>query len=89
MASQSAVAGSGKVGEGCVIAGQVGIVGHIEVGDHVTIAAQSGVTHNVKSNSTVLGSPAFEANKQKKIYVHERHLDDYVKRIEALEKKVT
>lgn len=88
MASQSAVAGSGKVGEGCVIAGQVGIVGHIEVGDHVTIAAQSGVTHNVKSNSTILGSPAFEANKQKKIYVHERHLDDYVKRIEALEKKV-
>ena len=87
MAAQSAVAGSGKVGKHCIIAGQVGIVGHITVGDNVTIAAQSGVTRDVKSDSVMLGSPAMEANKQKKIFIYQRHLEDIAKRLEALEKK--
>lgn len=88
MAAQSAVAGSGKVGNGCIIAGQVGIVGHIEVGDKVTIAAQSGVTHNIKSDSVILGSPAMEAHKQRKNYVIQRNLDQLVKRIDELERKL-
>lgn len=86
MASQSGVAGSTKVGSNCIFAGQVGIVGHIEIGDHVTVAAQSGVTRNTKSDVVVLGSPAMEANKQKKIYVLQRKLEDIWKRLEALEK---
>lgn len=85
MAAQSAIAGSGKVGEQCVIAGQVGIVGHIQVGDHVTVAAQSGVTHNVKSNSTVWGTPAIDATKMKRICIYERNLENYVNRIDQLE----
>lgn len=88
MAAQSAVAGSGKVGSNCVIAGQVGIVGHIEVGDRVIVAAQSGVTHNVKSDTTLLGTPAMEAGKQKRNYVYQRNIEQLVKRIEELEKKV-
>lgn len=88
MASQSAVAGSGKVGSSCIIGGQVGIVGHIEIGDHVTIAAQSGVTRSFKSGSTLLGTPAMDAAKQKKVYVYERNLEALVERIEALEKEL-
>ena len=88
MASQSGCAGSGKVGEHCVIAGQVGIVGHITVGDNVTIAAQSGVTNNVKSGSIMLGSPAMEGAKQKKIFVLLRKLEDMYTRLNALEKEV-
>lgn len=88
MASQSAVAGSGKVGSHCIIAGQVGIVGHIEVGDNVTIGAQSGVTRSIKSGMTVLGTPAGNASKVKKVWVHERNLDALVKRIDELEKKL-
>ena len=88
MASQSAVAGSGKVGSHCIIAGQVGIVGHIEVGDNVTIGAQSGVTRSIKSGMTVLGTPAGDASKVKKVWVHERNLDALVKRIDELEKKL-
>lgn len=87
MAAQSAVAGSGKVGSHCVIAGQVGIVGHITVGDNVTIAAQSGVTRDVKSNSVMLGCPAMEANRQKKIFIYQRNLENIVKRLEALERR--
>lgn len=86
MASQSGIAGSSKVGSNCVIAGQVGVVGHIEVGDHVTIAAQSGVTRNVASNSTVLGTPAMDAAKQKRVYVFLRNIESLVKRVDVLEK---
>ncbi|MBQ0015822.1 MAG: UDP-3-O-(3-hydroxymyristoyl)glucosamine N-acyltransferase [Bacteroidales bacterium] len=88
MAAQSAVAGSGKVGNNCVIAGQVGIVGHIDVGDRVTIAAQSGVTNSVKSDSTLLGSPAIDGAKQKRNYVYTRNMEALVHRIEQLEKIV-
>ncbi len=88
MASQSGIAGSGKVGSHCVIAGQVGIVGHIEVGNNVTIAAQSGVTRSFPDNVTILGSPATDAVKQRKIYVFERNLDKLFQRVDELEKKL-
>ena len=88
MASQSGCAGSGKVGEQCVIAGQVGIVGHVTVGDNVTIAAQAGVTNNVKSGSVMLGSPAMDGAKQKRIFVLMRKLEEMYNRLGALEKKV-
>lgn len=88
MASQSGIAGSSKVGSNCVIAGQVGIVGHIEVGDHVTVAAQSGVTRNVAAGTAQLGTPAMDARKQKKVYVHLRNIETLVHRIESLEKRM-
>ena len=88
MASQSAIAGSGKVGSHCIIAGQVGIVGHIEVGNNVTIAAQSGVTRSFPDNVTILGSPAIDAVKQRKTYVYERNLEQLFKRVDELEKKL-
>ena len=88
MASQSGIAGSSKVGSQCILAGQVGIVGHISVGNNVTIAAQSGVTRNVPDNVTILGSPATDAIKQRKIYVYQRNLDQLYKRVEELEKKL-
>lgn len=88
MASQSGCAGSGKIGSQCVIAGQVGIVGHITVGDRVTVAAQSGVTRNVGDDSVVLGSPAMPADKQKKIYVMQRKLEEMYADIRALKKQI-
>jgi len=88
MASQSGCAGSGHIGEHCIIAGQVGIVGHITVGDNVTIAAQSGVTRNIDSNSVVLGSPAMPADRQRKIYVMQRKLEEMYKDIAELKKKL-
>lgn len=88
IASQSGIAGSSKVGNHCILAGQVGVVGHINVGNNVTIAAQSGVTRNVPDNVTMLGSPAIDAVKQRKIYVYERNLDQLYKRVEELEKKL-
>lgn len=89
MAAQSGVAGSSKVGERCILAGQVGIVGHIDIGDGVTIGAQSGVTHSVKSDTIVLGTPAIEAHRQRRLYVHQLHIDELAARIDALEKQLS
>lgn len=88
MAAQSGIAGSAKVGRNCMIAAQVGIVGHLNIGNNVKIAGQSGVTTNVKDDSVVFGSPAFDAGKYKKSYIHFRNLPKIVDRIDELEKRV-
>ena len=88
MAAQTGIAGSSKVGSNCVLAGQVGIVGHIEIGDRVIIAAQSGITNSVKSDQTILGTPAAEIHKQRRNYIYLRNLERLANRIEELEKQI-
>ena len=63
-------------------------MGHITVGDRVTIAAQSGVTRNVASDSVILGSPAMPADKQKKIFVLQRKLEEMYNEINELKKNL-
>ncbi len=88
MAAQSGIAGSSKVGRNCMVAAQVGIVGHLTVGNNVKVAGQSGVTTNLKDDAVVFGSPAFDAGKYRKAYVHFRNFQKLVDRIEELEKKL-
>lgn len=88
MAAQSGLAGSSKIGDNCIIAGQVGVVGHISIGNRVTIGAQSGVTRNVNDDTVILGTPAMEGSKTKKLYVYQRKLEEMYNRIAELEKKV-
>ena len=88
IAAQTGIAGSTKIGKNCLIAAQVGIVGHNKIGDNVIIGAQSGVPSNVKDGSIILGSPAFDASKCRKTYVHMRNLPDIVKRIDELERRL-
>ena len=88
MAAQTGIAGSSKVGSNCVLAGQVGIVWHIEIGDRVIIAAQSGITNSVKSDQTILGTPAAEIHKQRRNYIYLRNLERLANRIEELEKQI-
>ncbi|MEI8202670.1 MAG: UDP-3-O-(3-hydroxymyristoyl)glucosamine N-acyltransferase [Bacteroidota bacterium] len=87
IAAQTGVSGSTKIGKNCVIAGQVGIVGHLIIGNNVKIAGQSGVEHNLKDDSIVQGSPAFDVRKYKKDYVHFRNLITIEQRLTELEKK--
>jgi UDP-3-O-[3-hydroxymyristoyl] glucosamine N-acyltransferase len=87
--SQAGIAGSTKIGKNCIIAGQAGIVGHLVIADNVKIGAQSGVEGNVPTPGVaILGSPAIEAGKAKRNYIHWRNLDDIVKRIYQLEKRI-
>jgi UDP-3-O-[3-hydroxymyristoyl] glucosamine N-acyltransferase len=90
IASQTGVSGSTKIGENCMIGGQVGITGHITIANNVKIAAQSGISHDIKQEGAiVMGSPAIEISKYKKILVHFKNLNRLADRIEKLEKELS
>ena len=89
IASQAGIAGSTLIGDWNMIGGQVGIVGHITIGNGVKIQAQSGVNTHVKDDETLYGSPAIKAGEYRRNYVHFKHLDALVKRIDELEKKLS
>ncbi len=87
IAAHCVVAGSTKIGKNCMFSGQVGIIGHLSIADNTMITAQSGISKNITGKGEVyMGSPAFEAGKYRKAFIHFRNLDTIVKRIDKLEK---
>jgi UDP-3-O-[3-hydroxymyristoyl] glucosamine N-acyltransferase len=84
-AAGGVVAGSTKIGKNCMFSGQVGIIGHLKIADGTIIAAQSGISKNTKAGESYMGSPAWEASKYRKSYIHFRNLEKIVERIEKLE----
>jgi UDP-3-O-[3-hydroxymyristoyl] glucosamine N-acyltransferase len=88
IAAHNVIAGSTKVGKGCMFSGQVGIVGHLEIADNTIITAQSGISKSItKPGGVYMGSPAFDANKYRKAFIHFRNLDNLVQRVDKLEKR--
>jgi UDP-3-O-[3-hydroxymyristoyl] glucosamine N-acyltransferase len=87
LAACNVVAGSTKIGKNCMFSGQVGIVGHLNIADNTIITAQSGISKSInKKGEVYMGSPAFEAGKYRKAYIHFRNLDGLVQRVDKLEK---
>ena len=87
IAAQSGISGSTKIGKNCMIAGQVGIIGHITIADNVKIGAQSGIGGSIKEEGAiVMGSPAIDAKKTRRNYIHLSNLDEIVKRVNHIEK---
>lgn len=88
LAACNVVAGSTKIGKNCMFSGQVGVVGHLQVADNTILTAQAGLSKSINKKGEVYsGSPAFEAGKYRKAFVHFRNLDSIVQRIDILEKK--
>lgn len=89
IAANTGIAGSTKIGKNCMFSGQVGIIGHLNIADNTIITAQSGISKDItKPGEVYMGSPAFEANKYRKAYIHFRNLDSIVQRLSKLEKEV-
>jgi len=87
IAAHGVIAGSTKIGKNCMFSGQVGIVGHLQIADNTIITAQSGISKNItKPGEVYMGSPAFDANKYRKAYIHFRNLEQLAQRVTALEK---
>ena len=60
----------------------------LDIADQTMITAQSGISKNItKKGEVYMGSPAFEAGKYRKAYIHFRNLDAIVQRIDKLEKQ--
>ena len=88
LAAGNVIAGSTKIGKNCMFSGQVGIVGHLDIADNTIITAQSGISKNIlKKGEIQMGSPAFDAHKYRKAYIHFKNLDAVVQRIDKLEKQ--
>src|SRR5258706_4227929 len=88
LAACNVVAGSTKIGKNCMFSGQVGIVGHLTIADNTIITPQSGISKSIlKKREVHMGSPAFDANKYRKAYIHFRNLDALVQRVDKIEKQ--
>ncbi len=88
LAACNVIAGSTRVGKNCMFSGQVGIVGHLQIADNTIITAQSGISKSItKPGGVYMGSPAFDANKYRKAYIHFRNLDALVQRVDKIEKE--
>lgn len=72
IAAQTGLSGSVKVDDHVVMGGQVGVVEHTHIGKQARIGAQSGVTRDVDPGAAVLGTPADDAMKMKRLYVRLR-----------------
>ena len=89
IAAQSGISGSTKIGKNCMIGGQVGIVGHITIADNVKIGAGSGVEASItRDGAMMLGAPAIEIGKARRNFIHWRNLDEIVRKIYTIEKKL-
>ena len=87
IAAQAGIAGSSKTGKHVMLGGQVGVAGHIELSNQVLVGAQSGVSKSLPSGK-YRGSPAQPAAQYARQEVHLRRIEEYVARLEALEKKL-
>jgi UDP-3-O-[3-hydroxymyristoyl] glucosamine N-acyltransferase len=87
MAAQVGIAGSAKIGPGCMFGGQVGLRDGIEIGGGVVIGAQAGVPANIDKPGVYLGSPAMPIKEFWRMTAAQMKLPELVKRLKAIEKK--
>ncbi len=89
IAAQTGIAGSTKVGKNCMLGGQVGLAGHIVVADDIKIGAQAGLASNAnKPGSVLLGAPAIDISRFRRIIAIFNNLDKLYLRIGDLEKTI-
>src|SRR3990170_3453512 len=86
--SQSGIAGSVKTGRNVVLGGQAGVVGHLEIADYVMIATRGGVSKSINKPGKYAGGPVMSLAEYNRQQVYLRKISDYVKQIEALERRV-
>ena len=72
-----------------ILTGQVGVAGHLEIGDGVVATAQTGIPNSIEAGKVVSGYPAIDNKQWLKSSAVFKRLPELLKRIEALEKKVT
>jgi UDP-3-O-[3-hydroxymyristoyl] glucosamine N-acyltransferase len=72
-----------------MLGGQVGLAGHIVIADDVKIGAQAGLASTVhKPGSILLGAPAIDISRFRRIIAIFNNLDKLYNRIGDLEKTI-
>lgn len=90
IAACTGIAGSTKIGSGCLIGGGVGMSGHLKIADRVVILGGSNVPSSIDEPGVYGGSvtPIMPQAVWRRNAVHFSHLDQLVKRVKELEKKI-
>ena len=93
--AQVGIAGSSKIGDHVVLAGQVGVAGHLTIGDRARATAQSGIPNSIDAGATVSGYPAIDNRdwlKASAVFRNlpelRRQVKDLLARLEALEARL-
>ncbi len=90
IAGSAVIAGSVVIGKRCMIGGATAIAGHISIANDVVITGMSGVTNSINKPGKYSGSmTTMENTTWRKNMVRLRHLDELVRRINALEDKMS
>lgn len=88
IAGMAGVAGSAVLRNHVRVGASAGIAGHIELGEGATVGARSGVTQSVAPGQTVLGYPADEVDKARRVWVATRKTPEMLRRIRRLEQQL-
>jgi UDP-3-O-[3-hydroxymyristoyl] glucosamine N-acyltransferase len=78
------VAGSARLEDGVILAGQAGVGGHITIGAGARLGAQGGAIRDIPAGETWSGFPARPHRQQMKAYAAIHRLTALLKRIERL-----
>jgi UDP-3-O-[3-hydroxymyristoyl] glucosamine N-acyltransferase len=90
IAGCTGIAGSTTIGKHCTIAGGAAIAGHLNIADGVHITATTLVSKSLpEKNSYSSGTPLEKTSKWKKNAARFNQLDETVRRLNALEKKLS
>src|SRR3984957_12885026 len=86
--SQTGLAGSSVLEKNVLLAGQVGVSGHLTIHDGAIVYAQSGIGGDVKANTRVSGSPAFDAKKWLRAITAFQELPEILRAVRELKKRL-
>jgi UDP-3-O-[3-hydroxymyristoyl] glucosamine N-acyltransferase len=84
---QSAMGGSSKLGERCIIGGGSSVKDHVEHGDGVILGGHSASTKDIPKSGVYIGFPAQPQEEWRKVTAYIRSLPRLVERLKKLENK--
>jgi UDP-3-O-[3-hydroxymyristoyl] glucosamine N-acyltransferase len=86
--AQAGLAGSVRLGRRALVLAQAGIVDHLRVGDGAYVGPQSGVTADVPDGGRVLGTPADDLPRTRRVWLAWRRLPELLRRVRAIERRL-
>jgi len=88
MVSLCAIAGSTKLGDRVVVAGQSAFSGHLKIASDCLFAARSGITKSISKSGRYAGMPATPLQEYNREKAHTRRLSRYAEEIKDLKKRI-
>lgn len=85
----AAIAGSSKLEDNVMVGGSSGVGGHMTMHKGSKLSGGSFVMHDIPAGEQWMGMPAMPNSKRFRTEIHYRNLDDHVKLLKQLQKRVT